>query len=156
MESLIWLWTMESSNGGISDGIVDKTVHCNNDTITDKTVYMEIHHGGVIIDETEILNPDTCLWIVHLHLQILKEVTVSKHLSKIYMTLVLLVPLERHILLRKELAKRTIEKQRRKVKTLQQAKIRLVGRITTMKGLIKHLKQKNLLRNNCWKFNGNS
>lgn len=44
-----------------------------------------------------------------------------------------------------QLAKWTITQQRRKIKTLQQAHNRLVARVTTMKELIKHLKQKNLL-----------
>ncbi|KAL0128607.1 hypothetical protein PUN28_003761 [Cardiocondyla obscurior] len=38
-----------------------------------------------------------------------------------------------------------ITKQRRTIKTLQQNKSRLIGRITSMKGLISHLKQKDLL-----------
>lgn len=44
-----------------------------------------------------------------------------------------------------QLAKWTISQQKRKIKTLQQARNRLVARVTTMKGLIKHLKQKNFL-----------
>ncbi|CAL1687528.1 unnamed protein product [Lasius platythorax] len=41
-----------------------------------------------------------------------------------------------------QLAKRTIAKQQRKIKTLQQARNRLLARITTMEGLIKRLKEK--------------
>lgn len=44
-----------------------------------------------------------------------------------------------------QLAKWTITQQKRKIKILQQARNRLVARVTMMKGLIKHLKQKNLL-----------
>lgn len=48
------------SNGGISDEIVDKTIHCDNDIVTDETVHMGIHRDdGIIIDETETLNSDT-------------------------------------------------------------------------------------------------
>lgn len=44
-----------------------------------------------------------------------------------------------------QLAKQVNIQQKRKIKTLQQARNRLVARVTTMKDLIKHLKQKNLL-----------
>lgn len=44
-----------------------------------------------------------------------------------------------------QLAKWTIAQQRRKIKTLTQARNRLVARVTTMKDLIKHLQKKNLL-----------
>lgn len=44
-----------------------------------------------------------------------------------------------------EIAKRTVARQQRKIKTLQQARNRLTARITWMKALIKHLKKKNLL-----------
>ncbi|XP_071632047.1 uncharacterized protein [Temnothorax longispinosus] len=47
-----------------------------------------------------------------------------------------------------ELAKRIIAKQQRKIKTLQQARNRLTTRITLLKGLIKHLKQKAVV-NDC-------
>ncbi|XP_018300339.1 uncharacterized protein, partial [Mycetomoellerius zeteki] len=44
-----------------------------------------------------------------------------------------------------QLAKWTIKQQQRKIKTLQQARNRLVARITTLTDLVKHLQQKNLL-----------
>ncbi|KYN19333.1 hypothetical protein ALC57_08338 [Trachymyrmex cornetzi] len=42
-------------------------------------------------------------------------------------------------------AKRTIQRLRKKIKMLQQDQRRLIARITTMEGLIKHLKNKSLL-----------
>ncbi|EFN64983.1 hypothetical protein EAG_08519, partial [Camponotus floridanus] len=44
-----------------------------------------------------------------------------------------------------QFVKWTIIQQKQKIKTLQQARNRLIAHVTTMKGLIKHLKQKNLL-----------
>lgn len=44
-----------------------------------------------------------------------------------------------------DVAKRTIAQQQRKIKTLQQARNRLISRVKTMKDLIKHLNHKNLL-----------
>ncbi|KYN22412.1 THAP domain-containing protein 9, partial [Trachymyrmex cornetzi] len=44
-----------------------------------------------------------------------------------------------------KIARDTIARQRRKIKTLQQCRNRLVTRITTLKSLVKHLEQKNLL-----------
>lgn len=44
-----------------------------------------------------------------------------------------------------ESAKQTIKQQRRKIKTLQQARNRLLARITTMKALVENLKQRNLV-----------
>jgi len=113
---------------------------------------MEIHGDGIIINETETLNPDTCLTVNRL------STPPNSERSNCFQTPVKNLHDPRFVgairtshfatprKVRKalELAKRTIEKQRRKIKTLQQSKIRLVGRITTMKGLIKHLKQKNL------------
>ncbi|XP_012215589.1 THAP domain-containing protein 5-like [Linepithema humile] len=142
------------SNGGISDEIVDKTIHCVNDIITDETVHMGIHHDdGIIINETETLNSDTCLTVNR------PSTPPNSERSNCFQTPVknlhdprfvgairtphLATPRKARRAL--EVAKRTIEKQRRKIKTLQQAKIRLVSRITTIKGLIKHLKQKDLL-----------
>jgi len=44
-----------------------------------------------------------------------------------------------------KIAKDTIARQQRKIKSLQQCRNRLVTRITTLKSLVKHLEQKNLL-----------
>ncbi|KYN50007.1 hypothetical protein ALC62_00034, partial [Cyphomyrmex costatus] len=44
-----------------------------------------------------------------------------------------------------KIAKDTIARQRRKIKSLQQCRNRLIIRITTLKSLVKHLEQKNLL-----------
>lgn len=43
------------------------------------------------------------------------------------------------------LAKHTISLQRKKIRTLQRNRYRLIVRITTLKDLVKHLKDKNLL-----------
>jgi len=44
-----------------------------------------------------------------------------------------------------KIARDTIARQQRKIKSLQQCRNRLITRITTLKSLVKHLKQKNLL-----------
>jgi len=44
-----------------------------------------------------------------------------------------------------KIARDTIARQQRKIKSLQQCRNRLVTRITTLKNLVKHLEQKNLL-----------
>ncbi|XP_018314999.1 uncharacterized protein [Mycetomoellerius zeteki] len=46
-----------------------------------------------------------------------------------------------------DVAKRTIQNLRKKIKILQQSQRRLVARITTMEGLIKHLKNKSKKKN---------
>lgn len=135
-------------NGGISDGIVDKTIHCNNDIITNETVHMGIHRDdGIVTDETKTLSFDTCPTVErpstppnfeenncfqtpvkNLHDPRFVSAITTPHLA---------TPKKARRAL--ELAKRTIAKQRRKIKTLQQAKTRLIDRITTIKGLIKHI-----------------
>ncbi|KAM0732969.1 hypothetical protein ACS0PU_001130 [Formica fusca] len=133
-------------NMTVNDGIVT-----NDGIIINGIAHMTADNG--IVDETKTLSSDTCPTVdrpftppnseesncfqtpvKNLHDPRFVGAITTPHLA---------TPRKARRAL--ELAKRTIAKQRRKIKTLQQVKTRLVGRITTMKGLIKHLKQKDLL-----------